>query len=155
MEFKNLDTLTSFSTLKKLPHLQVKDLLSKERISSANVHIGGGLTFNYSALPVHEEHIKALANLCEEQQLIEKYEALLRGEVINTGEKRLVLHHLTRGNALGSDNIILADSVNKEAFYKEQKNKIADFAIKIRNGEITGSTNKKIHSSSTDRNWRK
>ncbi len=144
MEFKNLDTLTSFSTLKKLPHLQVKDLLSKERISSANVHIGGGLTFNYSALPVHEEHIKALANLCEEQQLIEKYEALLRGEVINTGEKRLVLHHLTRGNALGSDNIILADSVNKEAFYKEQKNKIADFAIKIRNGEITGSTNKKF-----------
>ena len=41
----------------------------------------------------------ALEKLAEEAQLAEKFEALYNGEVINTGEKRLVLHHMTTRTA--------------------------------------------------------
>ena len=43
------------------------------------------------------------------------------GEVINTGEKRMVLHQLTRGQ-LGKD--VNADGVNKREFYIDQQKKI-------------------------------
>ena len=42
-------------------------------------------------------YLKALKKLAKEAQLTEKYAALYNGEMINTGEKRLVLHQLTRG----------------------------------------------------------
>ena len=44
----------------------------------------------------------------------EKYAALYNGEVINTGEKRMVLHQMTRGQ-LGES--VEADGVDKRAFY--------------------------------------
>ena len=46
---------------------------------------------------VDDEVLEALKKLAEEAQLTEKFAALYNGEVINTGEKRLVLHQLTRG----------------------------------------------------------
>ena len=51
-------------------------------------------------------------------QLSEKYEALYNGEMINTGEKRLVLHQLTRGQ-LGEP--VIADGVDKRAFYAAEQ----------------------------------
>ena len=72
--------------------------------------------------------------LAKEAQLTEKYAALYNGEMINTGEKRLVLHQLTRGQ-LG--DTVTADGVDKRAFYKQQQERIAEFANKVHNGEIT------------------
>jgi hypothetical protein len=43
-----------------------------------------------------------------------KYFVVYNGEVVNTGEKRMVLHQLTRGQ-LGKD--VIADGVNKRDFY--------------------------------------
>ena len=56
---------------------------------------------------------KRLKKLAKEAQLTEKYAALYNGEMINTGEKRLVLHQLTRGQ-LG--DTVAADGVDKRAF---------------------------------------
>lgn len=145
MKFNNLDSLNSFSTLKDLPVIEVKALLTSERIATSFIPLGGGLTYNYSALPVSEKHIATLQDLVNEQQLIEKYRALLAGEMMNTGENRLVLHHLTRGNVLGSENKIIADSVEKGDFYLQEAKRVASFATKVRNGEITGSTGKKFN----------
>ena len=78
--------------------------------------------------------LAALAKLAEEAQLSEKFAALYNGEVVNTGEKRLVLHHMTRGQ-LG--DAVEADGVDKRSFYVEQQNRIADFANKVHAGEIT------------------
>ena len=61
--------------------------------------------------------------------------------MINTGEKRLVLHQLTRGQ-LG--DTVTADGVDKRAFYVEQQNKIADFANKVHAGEITNGAGEKF-----------
>ena len=54
-----------------------------------------------------------MQSLQKEAQLTEKYAALYNGEVINTGEKRLVLHQLTRGQ-LGDK--VEADGVDKREF---------------------------------------
>ena len=85
--------------------------------------------------------VKALAKLAEEAQLSEKFAALYNGEVVNTGEKRLVLHHMTRGQ-LG--DAVEADGVDKRSFYVEQQNRIADFANKVHAGEITNAAGEKF-----------
>ena len=116
MDYINLDRTKSFESLKNAKKASVKDLLSKERIKSANIKLGGGLTYNYASMPVSEETIAKLKDLADEMSLIDKYKEILKGSVMNTGEKRLVLHHLTRGNVLSVK--VEADGEDKEAFYK-------------------------------------
>jgi glucose-6-phosphate isomerase len=82
-----------------------------------------------------------LEKLAAEAQLAEKFEELYNGAVINTGEKRLVLHHLTRGQ-LGKP--VIADGVDKRVFYKEQQERIAEFADKVHKGEITNAAGDKF-----------
>ena len=103
--------------------------------------MAAGLAYNYAAKQVDEKVLAALEKLAEEAQLTEKYKALYNGEVINTGEKRLVLHQLTRGQ-LG--DAVVADDVDKRAFYVEQQNRIADFAEKVHAGEITNAAGEKF-----------
>ena len=140
MEYINLDKSKAYAKLLKAEKKSVKELLSKERIKEANVALGGNLTYNYASMPVSEETISLLKELSDEMGLIEKYKAILSGEVMNTGEKRLVLHHLTRGNVLNEK--VEADGEDKEAFYKGELEKIKDFSEKVHTGEIKGSTGK-------------
>ena len=113
MEFNNLDTLKAYQELSNSAKCSVKSLLSKERIEKCNIAAGGTLTYNYAAMPVSDEQVELLQALADEDQLVEKYKAILSGEVMNPGEKRLVLHQLTRGQ-LGND--VIADDVNKRDF---------------------------------------
>ena len=87
------------------------------------------------------ERHRTLAAFAKEAQLTEKFAALYNGEVINTGEKRRVLHHLCRGQ-LGED--VIADGVNKRAFYLGEQEKIADFANKVHSGEIANAAGEKF-----------
>ena len=100
-----------------------------------------GMVYNFGAKSVDDEILGALAKLAEEAQLVEKFEALYNGAVINTGEKRLVLHHLTRGQ-LGKD--VVAEGVNKREFYVAQQQKAADFANKVHAGEIVNEAGEKF-----------
>lgn len=140
MEYTNLDRAKALQDLRKLPEVSLKDVLTKERIEKCAVTAGGGLMYNYAAMPVDPNMIKVLGELAKEQQVIEKYKALLSGEVMNTGENRLVLHQLTRGNCLGKS--VTADGEDKEAFYKGELEKIKAFAEKFRSGELKGPTGK-------------
>jgi glucose-6-phosphate isomerase len=100
-----------------------------------------GLSFNYAAKQVDDTVLTALTELAEEAQLAEKFEELYNGAVINTGEKRLVLHHLAR-RQLGND--VVVDGVNKREFYVSQQEKAADFANKVHAGEITNAAGEKF-----------
>ncbi len=142
MNFSNLDTLTAFKALKAAPSVDIQDVLNSQRVSACSVPVTEELTYNYAAMPVSEEHIAAFRELAAEQELVGKYRALLSGEIINTGEKRQVLHQMTRGRALGESSRVESDGVEKGAFYKQQLSAIAEFSDKVRNGEITGSTGK-------------
>ena len=87
-----------------------------------------------NAKQVDDEVLDVLAELADEHQLVDKFEELYNGAIINTGEQRLVLHHLAR-RQLGKD--VIVDGVNKRDFYVEQQKKAADFANKVHAGEIT------------------
>ena len=112
-----------------------------QRVKSYSVPMAAGLAYNYAAKEVDDTVLAALAKLAEEAELVDKFEALYNGEVVNTGEKRLVLHHMTRGQ-LG--NPVEADGVDKRTFYVSQQEKIAEFANKVHSGAITNAAGEKF-----------
>ena len=143
--WKNMDTLAAYQELQNVERLDLRAAMSgengAERVKKYSVPMGEGLAFNYGARAVDDKILEVLAKLAEEAQLTEKYAALYNGEVINTGEKRLVLHHLTRGQLGGT---VMADGVDKRAFYVEQQEKIAKFVEKVHAGEITNAAGEKF-----------
>ena len=143
INYKDLNGTENFAKLKATRPFDIKRKLNAKRIDGATIKEAGSLVYNYGAMPVDDETIDVLQALADEQQLIEKYKALLSGEVMNTGEKRLVLHQLTRGRALDGLKVV-ADGVEKGEFYENELRKIKDFSEKVRNGQIKGSTGKEI-----------
>ena len=145
ISWNNLDTLTSYKELFEVERVNLVEAMTgengAERVKNYSVPMSNGLAFNFGAKKVDDKVIAVLAKLAKEAQLTEKYAALYNGEVINTGEKRRVLHQLTRGQ-LGE--AVIADGVDKRAFYVEQQQKIAELAHKVHNGEITNAAGEKF-----------
>ena len=143
--WNNLDTLESFKELSNVKKVNLVEAMTgengAERVKKYSVPMAAGLAYNYAAKQVNDNVLEGLKKLAKEAQLTEKYAALYNGEMINTGEKRLVLHQLTRGQ-LG--DTVTADGVDKRAFYVEQQQKIADFANKVHAGEITNAAGEKF-----------
>ena len=143
--WNNLDTLESFKELSKVGRVDIKEAMSGDngakRVKEYNIPMAEGFTYNFAAKQVDADVLEALAKLAKEAQLTEKFEALYNGAVINTGENRLVLHQLTRGQ-LG--DAVVADGVDKRKFYVEQQERIAEFANKVHSGEITNAAGEKF-----------
>ncbi len=145
-EWKNLDELKSFQTLKNetkkvdLTQAMAGDA-GADRVAKYQVPMAAGMTYSYAAKQVDDGILQELKALAEEAELSAKFEELYNGAVINTGEKRLVLHQLTRGQ-LGK--AVVADGTDKRAFYTEQQKKIAAFAAKVHSGEIANEKGEKF-----------
>lgn len=144
--WENLDKLSSFKKLQSLKGaVSVKEKLGgsdgAKRVSDYQVKMGGGLTYSYAAKQVDEKVLAVLKELADEAQLADKFAETYNGAVVNTGEKRLVLHHLTRGQ-LGKD--VIADGANKRDFYVKEQKRIADFADKIHSGKIANANGEKF-----------
>ena len=143
--WKNMDTLASFKDLLGAEKLNLAAAMTGDsgaaRVKNYTVPMGAGMNFNFGARPVDDNILAILEKFAAEQQLAEKFAALYNGEVINTGEKRLVLHHLCRGQ-LG--NAVVADGVDKREFYLGEQKKIAAFADKVHNGEIVNAAGEKF-----------
>ena len=143
--WKNMDTLAAYAELQAAEKVNLQAVMAgesgAERVKSYTVPMGAGLNFNYGARPVDEKILAVMAKFAAEQQLTEKFAALYNGEVVNTGEKRRVLHHMCRGQ-LGE--AVQADGVDKREFYVGEQNKIAAFANKVHAGEITNAAGEKF-----------
>ena len=143
--WNNLDTISAYQELQKVAKVNLKEAMTgeqgAERVGRYSVPMAAGLAYNYAAKQVDDKVLEALAKLAEETQLAEKFEALYNGEVINTGEKRRVLHHMTRGQ-LGE--AVVADGVDKRSFYVNEQKKIAELAGKVHKGEITNAAGEKF-----------
>lgn len=143
--WKNLDTLGAYQELAKTERVNLAEAMTgengAERVKKYSVPMAGGLTYNYAAKQVDDQVLTALAKLADEAQLTEKFEALYNGEVINTGEKRLVLHQLTRGQ-LGE--AVVVDGVDKRAFYVEQQKKFTELASQVHAGQLTNAAGEKF-----------
>ena len=143
--WKNLDTAESYQELSKVAPVKLAEVMSgvngAERVKKYSVPMAEGLVYNYAAKQVDDAVLDVLAQLADEMQLTEKFEALYNGEVVNTGENRRVLHHMTRGQ-LGAP--VEADGVDKRTFYIEQQKRIAELAVKVHNGTITNAAGEKF-----------
>ncbi len=142
--WNNFDTLNSYKKLLSLTNtVELSKVLGPERIQKYVVPMSAGLVYNYAAKKVNDQILSVLQELADEQQLIEKYQSLLDGEIINTGENRKVLHHLARGQ-LGTE--VIHEGKNLRSFYGEQLNKIKSFVEKVHSGIITGTTGERFTS---------
>ena len=145
VSWKNLDTLVSYKELFEVEKVNLAEAMKgengAERVKKYSIPMAAGMTYNYGAKAVDDGVLEVLSKLAKEAQLIDKYAELYNGAIINTGEKRLVLHQLTRGQ-LGKD--VIADGVNKREFYLKEQKKIADFANKVHAGEITNAAGEKF-----------
>lgn len=144
--WKNLDMLDSYKALKETKGSVALQMVmagdsGANRAKSYSVPMAENLCYNFAAKEVDDNVLDKLSALAKEAELVEKYEELYNGAVINTGENRLVLHQMTRGQ-LGAP--VTADGVDKRTFYVEQQNRIADFANKVHNGEITNAAGEKF-----------
>ena len=143
--WNNLDTLASYEKLTKTSPVKLTEVMSGDngaaRVEKYSTPMAAGLTYHYAAKAVDDDTLQALADLAKEAQLAEKFKELYNGAVINTGENRLVLHQLTRGQ-LGDK--VEADGVDKRAFYVSQQEKIADFANDVHAGKITNAAGEKF-----------
>ena len=141
----DLDKLASWKKTTQTKYVDLTKAMQGEeglkRVQEYKVPMAAGLTYSFAAKQVDDEILKVLCELAKEAQLASKFEELYNGAVINTGEKRLVLHHLTRGQ-LG--NAVIADGKDKRAFYTEQQEKIASFAKKVHEGDILNEKGEKF-----------
>ena len=145
VSWNNLDTLASYKEMLELEKVNLAEVMSgengAERVKNYSVPMAAGMAFNFGAKAVDDKVLAVLAKLAKEAQLTEKYAELYNGAMINTGEKRLVLHQLTRGQ-LGDD--VIADGINKREFYVNEQKKITEFANKVHAGEITNAAGEKF-----------
>ncbi|MGX8687504.1 MAG: glucose-6-phosphate isomerase, partial [bacterium] len=146
MQWINFDKTASYGKLAELAKnpVDVKVAMAGEngakRVAEYCVPMSNGLVYDFAAKQVDDALLDALQGLADEQELTDKYAALYNGEVINTGEKRLVLHQLCRGQ-LGGD--VIADGENKREFYLTQQKRAGEFAKKVHAGEIVNEKGEK------------
>jgi glucose-6-phosphate isomerase len=143
MEYNNFDKLAAYKSLLDLAPrgkgFGFASRLTAERVREALVPLAAGLIYSWAAKAVDEPVLEALQALADEQKLIEKYQALIDGETMNTGENRKVLHHLLRGQ-LGKP--VLHEGKNLGKFYAHELDRFSAFAAAVHAGKIRGSTGK-------------
>jgi glucose-6-phosphate isomerase len=100
-----------------------------------------GLYLDYSKNRVTDETMRLLVELAEESGVPEHRDAMFRGEHINVSEDRAVLHVALR---MPEGESLVVDGVDVVAQVREVLRRMADFSNRIRSGEWTGYTGKRI-----------
>jgi glucose-6-phosphate isomerase len=143
MQYVNFDKTAAYKRLAEYASawkgVDFRAALDADRVRRCRTPMAGGLHFSWAAKAADDEVLKLLQALAGEQELIAKYQALLNGEVINTGEKRKVLHHLLRGE-LGQP--VIENGKNIGDFYQGELQRFCDFAEAVHSGKFKGSTGK-------------
>ena len=141
MKFIDLDKTVVYKRLLDLAaagkNFDFKKELTADRVKRSLIPLGEGLIFNWAAKALDEKTLDALQALADEGELIAKYRALLEGELMNTGEGRKVLHHLTRSpdGKTATGKTVSHEGKDLGDFYRKGKERFFAFAEKIRSGE--------------------
>jgi len=102
---------------------------------------GVGIFLDYSKNRVTDETLKLLLQLAEESDLRGRIDAMFRGEKINITENRAVLHVALRAPKGTS---IFVDGEDVVPQVHAVLDRMADFSNRVRSGEWTGHTGKRI-----------
>jgi glucose-6-phosphate isomerase len=100
-----------------------------------------GLFLDFSKNRITDKTIELLVALAEESGLRARIDAMFTGEKINITEKRAVLHTALRAPRGAS---VIVDGQNVVPGVHEVLDKMAAFAERVRSGEWTGHTGKRI-----------
>jgi len=139
INFDKTETYKKLSDFAKKNAFNLKKALDAKRVEKCVAPMASGLKFSWAAKEADDECIKLLSQLAKETELIEKYKALLNGEIINTGEKRKVLHHLLRGQ---QGKPVMENGKDIGEFYRKELSRFCDFALAVHEGKYKGSTGK-------------
>jgi glucose-6-phosphate isomerase len=101
----------------------------------------GGLFLDYSKNRINDETLRLLVGLAEESGLRDRIDAMFRGDKINITENRAVLHVALRAPR---DAEIFVDGKNVVPDVHAVLDKLTDFADRVRGGQWTGHTGKRI-----------
>jgi glucose-6-phosphate isomerase len=100
-----------------------------------------GLYLDYSKNRITDETVKLLTRLAEESGLRARIDAMFRGDRINVTEDRAALHVALRAPR---DSIIMVDGANVVPEVHAVLDRMAEFAVRLRNGAWKGHTGKRI-----------
>ena len=102
---------------------------------------GAGLFLDYSKNRITDETISLLLQLAEAREVTQRRDAMFAGEIINTTERRAVLHvalRAPRGTRITLDGSDIVPDVHKVL------DAMSVFTTRLRNGGFTGHTGKRI-----------
>ena len=102
---------------------------------------GAGLFLDYSKNRITDETISLLLQLAEAREVTQRRDAMFAGEIINTTERRAVLHvalRAPRGTRITLDGSDIVPDVHKVL------DAMGVFTTRLRNGGFTGHTGKRI-----------
>ncbi|MEU0588756.1 glucose-6-phosphate isomerase [Streptomyces sp. NPDC006132] len=125
-----------------LPQPNLRELFAADpwRAERYVVHVGD-LRIDYSKHLVTDETLALLQELATATDVFGLRDAMFRGEKINTTENRAVLHTALRA---ARDAVIEVDGENVVPGVHAVLDKMSDFANRVRSGEWTGHTGKRI-----------
>ena len=87
----NLDKLASYQELANAEIVNLAEVMTgengAERVKKYNVPMGADLVYNFASKKVDDATIEILAKLADEAELVDKFEVLYNGEVVNTLRK--------------------------------------------------------------------
>jgi glucose-6-phosphate isomerase len=151
MQYTNFDKTTAYKQLSDYAAswkgaassgFDFKTALDIGRVQQCLAPMAAGLNYSWAAKAVDTGTLKLFQALADEQGLIAKYKALLDGEIINTGEKRKVLHQLLRGE---QGQPVIEDGKNIGEFYRMELQRFCDFANDVHAGKFKCSTGKNFN----------
>ena len=100
-----------------------------------------GIYLDYSKNLITDETMKLLLQLAAESSLRQRIDAMFRGDKINLTEKRAVLHVALRAPR---DASIIVDGQNVVPEVHAVLDRMAEFSLRVRNGDWKGHTGKRI-----------
>lgn len=135
VSFNDLDKTESFKSLLALKKasgtFDFRYALTADRVKAYRAPIAEGLVYSFAAKAVGDEALALFQKLADEQQVVQKYKMILDGEVMNTGEKRLVLHHLLRACGSHLGKTVVHEGRDIGAFYAGELERFGAFADSI------------------------
>ncbi|MDX9898645.1 MAG: glucose-6-phosphate isomerase [Spirochaetia bacterium] len=140
-QWKRIDQSSMWQAILERKAEDLALALTPQRIAKRMIGMGGRLEYSYGAMDADDETIALLGEATLEMDIIGQYRALATGSVMNAGEKRMVLHHISRGTPCGP---VIKNGRDYRAFYEAERGRAAVFADKVRNGDIVGSTGKQF-----------
>ncbi|MGA5875938.1 glucose-6-phosphate isomerase [Streptomyces cellulosae] len=123
-----------------LPGLRELFADDRSRAERYVVHVGD-LRIDYSKHLVTDETLRLLRELAAATDVFGLRDAMFRGERINTTEDRAVLHTALRAPR---DAVVEVDGENVVPAVHAVLDRMADFAHRVRSGEWTGHTGRRI-----------